>query len=505
VARTSIRLLATALIATIALLGIAACVAIHFIVSTRTLRNWVNTSPEDLFLDYESGSAWVPGIVRIRGLTMRGSDRNVQWSFRMEDAVISVSLLDLLHKEFHATRVRGNRLVFRLREREEKATFFAEHRSRVPKIPGFADPPLPISTPEPPPPDAKYARRHFWSVRVENFVADPTPEVWVELYRFQGHARVTGSFYLHPHVEAWIGPAAVQFLSGDLSLGSEETVLRSMTGRSDCVIEPHAPDEVRGDEIWRKISGSSRIEGRLEDLRFLNYFLRRSEEPRFTGGAGPARFDVRFDHGIGKGGADFEAAGVSARYAAGAVRGRASGHLEIPRWDVANGDMEISGSRVDLSNAISVGTSHDERDWWGRFQVVQGRLRAGLQAQGAVSARDARPLYTLFRANLPGWAQGVLKLDGLRGQARVRVGSDLVDVEDMDATGGSFHIAGRYRQKGKECRGAFLVESGLLAVGVAIDGDASHVKLLGARKWFEQTAGNERGRTEAVAAATHGR
>src|SRR5262249_7784441 len=160
------------------------------------------------------------------------------------------------------------------------------------------------------------------------------------------------SFYLHPHVEVWIGPAAVQFLSGDLALGSEETVLRSITGRSDCIIDPHAPDKVLGAEIWRKISGSVKIEGQLQDLPFLNYFLRRPEEPRFSGGAGPARFAVRFDHGIGKGGADFEADGVSARYAAGTVQGRASGHLEIPRWDVANGNMEISGSRVEMSNAV---------------------------------------------------------------------------------------------------------------------------------------------------------
>jgi len=478
--------LAISLIAVL-ILGIAACIAIHIVVSTRTLRNWVNTSPEDLFLDYESGSAWVPGVVRIHGLTMRGSDRNVQWYFRMEDAVISVSVFDLIHKEFHATRVRGSQLVFRLREREEKATFFAAHRSRVPKIPGFTDPPLPVTTPEPPPPDPKYARRHFWSVRIENLVADPTPEVWVELYRFQGRARLTGSFYLHPHVEARIGPAAVQFISGDLTLGTEETVLRELTGRSDCVIDPHAPDEVRGDEIWRKISGSMKIEGRLEDLRFLNYFIRRSEEPRLAGGSGPARLEVRFDHGIGKGDASFEAAGVSTRYSAGTVRGQVSGRLEIPRWDVANGNMEISGSRVDLSNAVSEGTKHDERDWWGRFQVVSGRLHNGLQAQGAVSARDARPLYTLFRAELPGWAQGILKLEELSGRARIRVGSDLVDVEDMGATGGSFRISGRYRQKGKESRGAFLIENGLLSVGVAVEGDASHVKLLGAKKWFRET------------------
>ena len=396
--------------------------------------------------------------------------------------MISVSLIDLLHKEFHATRVRASKLVFRLREREEKSEMSAAHVARVPKIPGFADPPLAISTPEPPP-DPEIAKRHFWSIHVENFLADPTPEIWIEIYRFQGNARVTGSFFLHPHVEARIGPAAVRFVSGDLALGPEEILLRSLTGRGDCVIDPHAPDKVHGNEIWRKISGHLNLEGRMEDFRFLNYFLRPSKEPRLTGGSGPARFEVSFDHGIGKGGADFEAANAAAHYAAGTLSGKIVGRLEIPRWDVAGGNMGISGSHVDLSQIVSVGTSRDQRDWWGRFRVTNGRLHQGLDAQVEIVARDARPLYTLFHASLPGWVQGILKLEGLSGTAHVRVASDFIQIENMEASGGKFHIAGRYRQKGSESRGAFLVESGALAVGVGIDG-SSHVKLLGARKWF---------------------
>jgi hypothetical protein len=469
-------------------LVIGCCVAIHVIVSTRILRNWVNTSPEELQLDYDAASAWVPGLIRIRGLTMRGSDRNVQWFFRMEKATISVSLLDLLRKRFHATHVRAAGLVFRLRQRAEKGELSPAHLARIPKIPGFTDPPLKIETPEPPPPSPE-ARRRFWLVHIEDLVADPAPEIWIEIYRFRGRARVTGGFSLRPHVEARVGPAAVRFLSGDITLGPEEPLLASATGGSDCVIDPHAPDEVHGQEIWRKISGSIALEGRLVDLRFVNHFLRRSKEPRLAGGSGAARFSVRFNHGVGRGRADFEAAGVAATYARGTLSGKAKGRLEIPSWDVEHGNMEISGSHVDLSDILTIRTPRDERDWWGRFNVPTGRLHDGLAAQTAVSCRDARPLYTLFRADLPGWAQGLLKLEGVNATARVRVAHDLVDVEDMEASGGKFHIAGRYRQEGSATRGAFLVETGPLAVGIAIDGESSHVKLLGARKWFRE-AGN---------------
>src|SRR5712691_3431877 len=126
--------------------------SIHLIVSGRLLRNWVNTDPEELLLDYESGSSWVPGILRLRGLTMRGSDDNVQWWFRMEEAKISISLFDLLHKRFHATSVRASGLVFRLREKEEKKELSSPHLARVPKISGFTDPPLKMETRQPPPP-----------------------------------------------------------------------------------------------------------------------------------------------------------------------------------------------------------------------------------------------------------------------------------------------------------------------------------------------------------------
>jgi hypothetical protein len=151
--------------------------------------------------------------------------------------------------------------------------------------------------------------------------------------------------------------------------------------------------------------------------------------------------------------------------------------------------MEISGSRIALSNFVTTGTAHDERDWWGRFDIPSGRIHDGLSAQTAVSCRDARPLYTLFGAKLPGWAEGIFKLEGLKATGRIRLASRLLDMENLEASGGKFHIAGLYRQKGKDRHGAFLVETGILAVGISIDGPSSSVKIFGARKWFTEQTG----------------
>jgi hypothetical protein len=483
----------------LALLVVVGWAGSHVVLTTGLLKKWVNTDPEKLYLDYESASSWVPGRIRMRGLTMRGSDPNVQWHFRMERATISFSLLDLLRKRFHARTVLAEGLTFRLRQKVKKEELSKAHEKRIPEIPGFSDPPWKIPEPEPAPLSAKEKKR-FWTVYIENLLADPTPDLWVELYRFRGHARVRGAFLLHPHNEAWIGPASVEFLTGRFELGPSETILASATGRVDGRFDTFAQDEVRGEEIWRKISGAVRIEGRPEDLRFLNHFLRGATEPRMSGGGGKARFEVKFDHGIGKGSGDFTIPHASLRYPDGAtVTGRVSGKLAVPRWDAEKGDMEVSGTRIELTNVAREGTRRDQRDWWGRFEIPSGRFHDGLSAQAVVACRDARPLYTLFNATLPNWAEGILKLEGLNAKARVRIASQLLEVENLEAAGGSFHIAGNYREKKDDRRGAFLVETGILAVGVSIAGNESHVKLLGAKTWFEKEG---RGALQARAAST---
>src|ERR1700694_158818 len=67
-------------------LVLAAFLAIHVVLSGDHLRRWVNGDPESLFLDYDSASSLVPGTIQVRGLTIRGSDENVHWFFRMEKA-----------------------------------------------------------------------------------------------------------------------------------------------------------------------------------------------------------------------------------------------------------------------------------------------------------------------------------------------------------------------------------------------------------------------------------
>lgn len=476
------------------LLVFASFATIHLLVSGPQLRRWVNTDPEELLLDYEAGSSWVPGIIRLRGLTIRGSDENVQWWFRMDEARISISLFDLLRRRFHATSVSARGLVFRLREKQEKRELSPAQQARVPQIPGFSDPPLKTVDRKPPPPTA--GQKRYWTVHMEGLVADPAPEIWIELYRFAGHGRVSGSFSIRPHVQAWVGPAAVKFVSGSVTLGEREPLLSSVSGLGTCVIEGYDPERVRGPHVWPRISGRIQMEGGLTDLGFVNYFLRDSKEPKLTGGAGRAQADIVFDHGIGRGEGRFETRDVIARYSKGTLAGQAGGRLAVTRWDMEKDILDMTGSHIDLTRISTSATAHDERDWWGHFQFPSGQLHDGLTANTIVEARDARPLYTLFRADLPGWAAGILKLEGIRSSARVRLAGDQIAIRELEADGGGFHIAGEYEVTRNQERGDFLLETGPLALGLEIQSSVKHLRLLGARRWFQEARSHWRGSSE---------
>ncbi|HMF07570.1 MAG TPA: hypothetical protein VKJ00_00465, partial [Thermoanaerobaculia bacterium] len=221
---------------------------IHLVLSRGLVPRWVNTDPEEFLLTYESASSWIPGLIHVHGLTLRGSDPSTQWSARIEDATIQISLVELFLRRFHTTHVRARGLTFRLREREEEKEISTAHVARLPDIAGFPNPPRQPAERAPTPTPAEQGR--FWAVLISDLVADPAPDIWIEIYRFRGHARVTGSFLVHPHARAWVGPATVQLLDGDVALAPDQPLLSHCNGSISTVISPYDPDRVHGDDVW---------------------------------------------------------------------------------------------------------------------------------------------------------------------------------------------------------------------------------------------------------------
>ena len=476
-------------------LALVGSIALHRILVTGKVKEWVNKEPEKLRIEYVSASAWNPWAVRVHGLELRSRDPNVEFWFRIEDARFSFSPLQLLAHRFHVGRLTGSGLEYRLRIRSDPKKTEAAHFAALPPIPGFAERPLPPDEPIPGDPRtdarAREARGnkkdHPFTIEIDDLRLDPVREVWIELYRHHGGTgTLAGSFSLAPRRRAQVGPVRLALSGGELTLG-KHTLLRPASFETAATIQQFDPRIVRGNAVWPFISGNLRIEGPLAGLGFLNYFI--TSEPRLEGGRGTGRASIDIDKGHGKGTVSMDSRGISAAYKKADLHGNATVRMRISDWDFEHDAIAFGGSRIELADIDAREPGPDSRSWWGRFDLKTAQLKARatppLETDVFAHCRDARPLFTLFNVGLPGWVRGLLKLEGFDAHARVGLGPKYTRIQNFEGTGGSFRIRGRYLSKQQDADGAFLIESGALSVGLGIEHGKTAVKLTGAEKWYE--------------------
>src|SRR5712692_9980101 len=101
---------------------------------TRILHRLVNEDPGSLAGEWSDPHAWIPGRIRLGSLTLRSRDHNIEWEAVLEDVEIEFSLIDLVRKRFHTTRVQARRLTFRLREQLRRDEATPELMARYPRI-----------------------------------------------------------------------------------------------------------------------------------------------------------------------------------------------------------------------------------------------------------------------------------------------------------------------------------------------------------------------------------
>ncbi len=469
----------------IAVLGVLAACAIvvwtRSVLGSGKVRDWVDDDPEKLYLEYASASSFWPGRVRLHGFRLRGRDPNVEWEVRIEDCGVRISLPDLLRKKFHAVSVDAQGLTFRLRQRILPGSDAVKRAEFLPPIEGF--PPVPVRGRPPTGPTEDAG--DLWGVQIDRLSAAPVKEIWIDTYRYEGSASLTGRLFLQPRRQASVGPAHLEWREGTLSLFGKRAV-SPVSASVDCRILAFDPETVRGSDVWDYLSARADWRGQLAGLEFLNPLL--GSEPKLSGGKGEMSGHIFMDHGKGDARIALTADGSAARYSKDTLEGNVSAELRMSSWRPANGVAETAGSSISLRDIGSVPSGG--RAWWGRFGMGPSRLASvsgGLRLAGRATSRcrDARPLYTMFGVGLPKWTRGLMSLEDFAATATVDFAPRLLRVDGLEARGGHFQIRGRYARVGDAKEGALLISDPPLEVGVGIDGTSTRIKAFGASKWFE--------------------
>jgi hypothetical protein len=327
-------------------------VVANVLLRTRLLRNAVSGSSvsfavlgnsTDLQLDYTSAYSIIPGRVHVQGLTLRGRERTAEWALTIDDADVRIALVDLLHRTFHATRVRSSGFTIRARLRLDRVDATPDVVATLPPIAGFADPPLLDERPEPPPlPDATY---HLWAVDLEDVDVEHVREVWIHSVRAEGDTRVRGRWFFRPKRWLDVGPATVDSNTVNFFYGSAP-LASGVRGSINATVHPFDLEQANGLEVLDRISFSGQLHGRAVVADVLRLLAPRSGV-RFIRWEGPFESHMVLDHGkLGDGTRVWSETTDGAIEADGLVLEAPIRTELVVDGDLATIDAHVSGLRV---------------------------------------------------------------------------------------------------------------------------------------------------------------
>jgi hypothetical protein len=482
---------AIALLAVVLLIVLAVLIVPNRLLRSDFLTSRLNESPEGGLLDYESASSRLPGTIHVKNLRFRDRDPKAEWSVELAEADLTYSLADLLRRRFHVTRVTGHGLVFHARNRLTRAEAAGPRVRLLPPIAGFPDPPL-LSPPAPrPPPTGK-----VWTLVVENLAVDSVREIWIDDYRFTGDARLTGGFFLRSKQLAEIYPTELVSQTGVLRSGSQ-VLGEDVQARIAARFPAWDPRRFSGSQVLRLVIGKAEASLRLPTAELVNRLIGEPAGTRLEKGSGRMNVKASVERGVASGVIDFASRDLALRILDVAMRGRFDARMALSGVHLETfGSGRLDGGRLNLTDALLFDQDGSSHPWWGRIDFSRGAFRPTTEAlfttTATARARDSRPLLRIVGLEIPKWARNLFDLDGvLTAQGSVRIGHGLVEIQRMTARTGKLRIDGDYRAKGSEKSGTFLIDSGLLSVGVGIDGAKTELDVLGPRKWFRRRAGWE--------------
>lgn len=229
----------------------------------------------------------------------------------------------------------------------------------------------------------------------------------------------------------------------------------------------------------------------IPDLRWLNADGAAPDAPRFTGGAAFVRSSLEVDRlGRGTGALSLLLKRGALTWKETRVKGDVEARVALDAADVLGPTATLGKSRIEIKDLEIEHQGEAWPGWWARIDIDDAKVGRGLmEAAIRLECKDALPAVKLLDAEdaIPGWAAGLLTMEGLKASATVRRKASDVDFRLLEAQGGNLAIRGRLtKSDGQEPLGAFLVKSGLLSVGIDLERDGAGVHPLVGDDWVNE-------------------
>ena len=189
-------------------------------------------------------SFW-PGTAYVRDARIVFQDNNLQWTLDIANATVDVDMLAFAQRTFHATSVKGEGAVFRMRHRVEPGAVNEPTTAALTQIPEFPGPAVFEATvPEAPLTEATY---NLWTVHLED-VDVGISEAWVQQFRYVGGGRAKGKFRLRPARTLWVGARLARSRWRAFHAPVNTDSPRSSPGRVEVLVDPST---CRSRRAWR--------------------------------------------------------------------------------------------------------------------------------------------------------------------------------------------------------------------------------------------------------------
>ncbi len=250
-------------------LGLAALYLLlaNVLLASGLIQHFANASPDKARMSWQRAWTWWPGKVDVTNYQLWVEDPVLQFDLSVPHAKVDIVLWDLVHRTFHASRVRAEGVSYRFvlkplpSDRLARLEAFPPIDGQAPHYRAEVLPPFPTGE----------ALEAIWSVRLEDVEAS-LAELWFLEYRYLGAGQVEGSFALSPLRHLEVGPAKLHLDSGALTVG-ERAVTSKLDARFEVTIAPVEKPQELGLGLLKAISATLRFESQVKDLSITELYL----------------------------------------------------------------------------------------------------------------------------------------------------------------------------------------------------------------------------------------